>query len=113
MSSTHQEIFDFIAEQVDLQVGYDRENVKGTSSLTHDLKVIGDDAYALLCDLQDKYTVDFDGFDFGRFIVSEGLFLDPINWLPGSFEKLASRCERLTVDHLVEVCYQQKWFDPE
>ncbi len=107
------DIRDFVAERLSYYVGTPRAGVPCETRLTHDLRMVGDDAYYFLCDLQDEFSIEFIDFDFSKFFVREDKFT--ILWyiIPGIWRRHARRCTPLTINHIIDVCERQKWFDPE
>lgn len=81
-----------------------------TALIYHDLGIGGDDAGELLDEMQDKFGVLFDGFDFQKYFPNE----HEIFWL--HIAKLLGRTDKahkpVSIGHLKQVVLRGKWFDP-
>jgi Protein of unknown function (DUF1493) len=104
MKISKQELLDYFSERVGL-------SINDSSVLFTDLEVIGDDITFLLMELEEKFDVDFKTFVFEIYAVEEML---PFQYLfyQYFFPKKLKRKE-FTIEHLIRVIEQGKWFDPE
>lgn len=59
------------------------ENISMSSRIEEDLRITGDDAWELLEELDRKFQIDFEGFDFREYFYEEGegWYLFPITFV--------------------------------
>ncbi len=68
-----------------------------STCIMHDAQTFGDDIYIFLTKVQKKFVVDFEGFDFVKYILPETYYNDPRSFLPGMLKKDMNRKPEITI----------------
>ncbi len=69
LKTIRQEVLRIVEEQT----GYSEKEINLNSEIEEDLGCTGDDASELLENLQKRFDIDFQGFEFSKFFSSEGV----------------------------------------
>jgi Protein of unknown function (DUF1493) len=100
------------AELIDLirRVIGERGPITRSTALYHDLLIMGDDAGELLQEIEKRYSVSFNEFDFGLFFPDE--FVAGLMWMRWKLGWRDSSRLPITVEHLLAVVNRGEWFQP-
>ena len=78
LKTIRQEVLRIVEEQT----GYSEKEINLNSEIEEDLVCTGDDASELLENVQKRFDIDFQGFEFSKFFSSEGVGIHLLFTLP-------------------------------
>jgi len=89
-------------------------DISSQTRIYHDLWLFGDAAEDFLLDYSKEFNVSFEGFEFKKYFLYEGM---PPSYIWIGFKRLFGYKEDsgkipITVSHLAKVTKKKKWFDP-
>lgn len=91
-----------------------KRKISSQTRIYHDLWLFGDAAEDFLLDYSKEFDVSFEGFEFKKYFLFEGM---PPSYIWIGIKRLLGNKEDptkipITISHLAEVSKKKKWFDP-